>query len=82
MGGIATKIVGWRKAGTAEGTWTGAYVAKLFLGMPITAALFEDGKDFVGSPTRSNHLSIVSKLVEDGWCPMTREDIFKTAGMV
>lgn len=81
MNGIPKEIIGVRKAGTEEGTWTGAYVIARFE-IFTTAALFQDGMDFINNDlTWAEALKSRDELVEQGWVTMTNSDIEKTSGI-
>lgn len=75
-------ILGLRKPGTEEGTWTGAWVAGKDENGKVVAAVFEDNMDYIANDLAWKLvISQKNKFEEDGWQPMTREDIRKTAGI-
>jgi hypothetical protein len=78
------KQMGLRKPGTEPGTWKGAWVACRDEKGKVVTAIFEDNMDFIGPQNTSwkQAMEQKTKLQEDeGWEPMTREDIRKTAGI-
>lgn len=65
-----------------EGHWDGAFVFCIdTFKNEGTCALFEDGKDFIGSPGLAFHIEEYNKYVSQGWIDMTINDIEKTSGV-
>ena len=49
--------------------------------MRLALLLFEDGKDFIGSPGLAFHIEEYNKYVSQGWIDITINDIEKTSGV-
>lgn len=76
--------IGLRKPGTEEGKWTGAFVAGAgdFWG-PATAGYFVNGLEYIAH--HDSYLPVLRerhRLLNEGWKPMTREDMTATAGIL
>lgn len=80
--GQLKRKVGLRKIGTAEGVWRNAYMAGEDYDGNITAAIFEDGMDYIGHPQSWDEVELMmKKLVEkEGYRPMTESDMYLTGG--
>jgi hypothetical protein len=74
-------IEGYRKPGTHEGDWQGAWVYLPRKDGSATCILFEDMEDFI-TRLQPNHGRVLvdqrKGLLDKGWQPMTRKDIWKT----
>ena len=78
-----SKSFGYRKPGTAEGSWNGAWVVAESWGRR-TMALFEDNKDWIAEPifvTDENIAREIKICTDKGWLPMSAADLKKTAGV-
>lgn len=75
--------LGMRKPGTPEGSWTGAYVGCVeHISKPFVSGVFKDNCDYIAyHSTCVPVLLVVLQCWRNGWKPMTREDIHKTAGI-
>jgi hypothetical protein len=76
--------IGCRKAGTAPGSWDGAYViAQQAFDEPMIMAIFTGGSDFIGRP-RSMHEAVTNYIVfanSYGFVPMEPGDLALTGGL-
>ncbi len=72
---------GCRIPQTALGSWDGAFVYAETKQVRISA-VFQNGMDYVGHPNNLvDELRKYKKFIKQGWIPMTRQDIEKTAGI-
>ena len=76
----ADRAFGCRDPSTALGSWSKAYVF-CQQGDTRVGAVFDGGKDYVGHPTLEEAGEQYAKFIEDGWVPMTTEDVIKTSGI-
>ena len=76
----ADRAFGCRDPSTTLGSWSKAYVF-CQQGDTRVGAVFDGGKDYVGHPTLEEAGEQYAKFLEDGWVPMTTEDIIKTSGI-
>lgn len=76
------RVVGMRRPGTPEGAWQDAYVAGIDSNGGITAAYFENNRDYIGHPASWAEVEReLHALAQKGWMPMTRDDLRSTAGI-
>ena len=79
----AQQVWGLRKPGTNLGRWDGAIVLIQFTNDQCMIGLFENGMDYI-SDCKVDHSVLkgqYDKYQREGWQPMTKEDIRKTAGL-
>lgn len=75
------EVFGFRKEGTALGSWDGVFVGARFKTKSI-GVVFEDGKDFVNNDMSwQDILKTKEEMIGRGWKEMTQEDIKLTSGI-
>ena len=78
----SSKLIGYRKPGTAFGKWDGAFVASQKSNGEITTSFFSDKKDWIAHPLKWVDVeSEVNSLTQQGWTVMDMSDIEATSGM-
>ena len=67
----------------SDGIWNDAFiVAKSVDSSTITAAMFQNGMDFIGHPEDfSVALKQYEQLISENWIPMDTNDVKKTSGV-
>jgi len=77
------QVWGLRKPGSNLGRWDGAIVLIQFTNDQSMIGLFENGMDYIADRNidRSVLKGQYDKYQREGWQPMTKEDIQKTAGL-
>jgi hypothetical protein len=77
------QAVGMRRPGTEIGSWEGAYVAVLEKDGKITAAYFENKKDYIGHPKDWGAVmkEYHALQFDRHWMVMSNVDLQKTAGV-
>jgi hypothetical protein len=76
-------LFGCRHPDSKPFSWDRAMVvAKLANSDTITAAVFENGMDYIGHPkTYDEAYKSYDTFIKEGWVPMTPEDLKKTSGV-
>lgn len=75
-------VFGCRKPGTEIGGWDGAFVSEFKICDLCNYAIFQDQLDYVGRGSILKASNTYYYYIDQGWLPMTLEDMQKTAGVM
>lgn len=77
-------VFGCRDPKTDPQTWNGAFVIVKTVGdSDITTALFQNGMDYIGHTRYYDKvMTCYNWHIKDGWLPMSKDDLEKTAGII